>query len=684
MRRSFAVLFSLSLLTLFTAQTFAQQRLGLLPDRFTLRGKGQTYEAEAFCLDRHLIQRTTPVSYEKILAGQTAARVRVGGAPPISLQEAINQGIVSVTGRGVPNSERFDSHLSLTFVSNDPRPISIELVEPVAFGLKKSSWINPDALTPLRQPRTAYASKLRQDMIWRADTHPRRLQVLGYYQGDPHEVSLPELRAATRAFQRAQGIPETGTFDPTTRLALDRAEEKLRADFARLGVSERPRTDTSVQDVTDVIRRYERYLGRKEEEETGLLGEALRARMAADEAVLRQVSDAATLGRAPGADLAAPGVLPDVLTFERYRDGGNVIVRGSDGPELWSYFGGKVVGRFKGRRAIQEFDDFSLKGAVVNSSPGTYMLQTGVYRPDAKIRVAFGPGPLLEVTPVELSQFMDGRASIPAFDERVATLTGGGGQTRPRVLISRSALNQGRGGDVGGGPSPLDGSGFEQIDPLRLALACERRYGDRVDIVIANDFNLGLVNLRQLPTINRGSQIRVYADRTHFKDYGTVATLRADLRDAGIEVVQAREAAAGQPGVIIITAQKNAQSRAYLEQLASERRFENSVLALASCGSGCDEIAFNSTLIRKSGARAVIFYDQNIHPEAVKLTLLKFCELMSQRGVPDGNFQQLLRQSVDELLKDPRTPMPGEVRKLRDAYVQVSGLRAGSSDDADE
>jgi hypothetical protein len=683
MRRLFAVLFSLSFLTLFTAQSFAQQRLGLLPDRFTLQGKGQTYEAEAFCLDRHLIQRTEPVGYEKILAGQTGARVKVGGEPSISLQEAINQGIVSIKGRGVPDSERFRSHLSLTFVSNDPRPISIELTEPAAFGLKKASWINPDAIAPLRQPRNAYASKLRQDMIWRADTHPRRLQVLGYYQGSPHEVNLPELRAATRAFQKAHGVPETGTFNPTTKLALDRAEEKLRADFARLGVSEEPRTDTSVQDVTDVIRRYERYLGRKQGEETGVMGEALRARLAADEVVLKQVSDAATLGRAPAADLAAPGVLPDVLTFQRYRAGGNVIVRGSDGPELWSYFEGKVVGRYKGRRAIQEFDGFSLRGAVVNSSPDTYILQTGVYSPGAKIRIAFGPGTLLEVTPGELSQFMDGKASIPTFDERVATLTAGG-EKRPRVLISRSALNQGRGGDVAGGPPPLEGTGFEQIDPLRLALAWERRYGDRVDIAIANDFNLGLENLRQLPIINRGSQIRVYADKTHFKDYDTVATVRADLRDVGIEVVQAREAGAGQPGVIIITAQKNAQSRAYLEQLASERRFENSILALASCGSGCDEIAFNSMLIRKSGARAVIFYDRNINPEAVKQTLLKFCELMSQRGVPQGNFQQLWRQSVDELLKDPNIPMPGEVRKLRDAYIQVSNLRAGRADNADE
>jgi hypothetical protein len=682
MKRLFVALFFFSFLTLFSAQTLGQQRLGLLSDRFTLQGKGQMHEVEAFCLDRHLIQRNKPVPYGKVLAGETGARVRVGNEPPISLQEAIDRGIISVNGRGVPNSERFASRLSMTFVSNDPRPVTIELAGPVAFG-QKPSWINPDAITPLRQPRTAYASKFRQDMIWRADTYPRRLQVLGYYKGNSHEVNLPELRAGTRDFQNAHGLPATGTFDPRTRLALDKAEETLRADFARIGVSAPPRTDTTVEDVTDLIRTYEGYLGLKEEAQTGRMSEALRARMVADEPIFRQVIAVATRGSAPMADLANPAIVPDVLTFQIYSHGANVIVKGSTGPELWSYFDGKLIGRFTGQQAIQAFDNFSLSGARVNSSEGMYVLQTGVYGPGEKVRVAFGPGPTLELTPGELTQFMDGTASIPAFEERVARLTTGSAK-RPRILISRSALNQGRNGAGGGGPPLLDGLGFKEIDPLRLQLAWKRRYDDTIDIVFANDINLGLENFEHWPTINSRSQIRVFTDRTHFRDYGTIATLKADLRDAGIEVVQARDATAGQPGVIIITAQKNAQSRAYLEQLANEGQFKDSILALASCGTGCDELAFNSMLIRKSGARAVLFYDQNIHPEAVKQTMLKFCELLLQRGVPNGNFQQLLHQSVDELLKDPSTRFPEEVRKLRNAYIQVSGLRASGSDDADE
>lgn len=677
MRRLSVTLFSFFSLALFSAQAAAQQRLGLMPERFTLRSEGQTYEAEAFCLDRHLIQRREPVAYGQVLAGQ--ARVRVGDAPPISLQEALRKGVISVKGRAAPGSERFDSGLSMTFVSHVRQPITVELAGPVAFG-QKPSWINPEALKPLSQPRNAYASKLRQDMVWRADTYQRRLQVLGYYKGSPHEVNLPELNAATRDFQRAHGLPATGAFDPRTRQELDQAEAKLREDFARIGVRERAREDTTVQDVTDVIRRYEGYLGLKEEEQTGLMSDALRAHMVADEAVLRQVSAVAARGRSAVADLDDPGVVSSVLTFQLYRDGADVMVKGDTGPELWRYFDGKVSGRYRGSRAVREFDNLSLEGAATNSSARLYILQTGAYSPGGNIRVAFGPGPVLELTPSELARFVEGAAPVPAFDERVAELTAAGGQ-RPRVFIWRSALNQGRGGGVGGG-TPL---GFEPYDPLQLKAAVDRRYGDKVDVAVGNNLSLGLDNFQHQIAVSRGSQIRVYADRTNFKDYGTVASLKHDLRDAGIEIVQAREAVPGQPGVIIITTQRNAQSRAYLMQLAAEGRFKNSFVALAACGSGCDELAFNSKFILLSGARGVLFYAENIHPEAVKLAMLKFCELMSKKGGPDSSFQRLWRESVEELLGNPKTPMREEVLKLLNAYIQVSRrLLDGGPNDADE
>src|SRR5689334_2315796 len=58
MKRLLLSLFSLPLLFTLATQTLAQQRLALLPTRFTLNGEGRQYEAEAFCLDRHLVQST--------------------------------------------------------------------------------------------------------------------------------------------------------------------------------------------------------------------------------------------------------------------------------------------------------------------------------------------------------------------------------------------------------------------------------------------------------------------------------------------------------------------------------------------------------------------------------------------------------------------------------------------------
>jgi hypothetical protein len=677
MKHLFILLFSLLFLTLSTPQTFAQQRLGLMPQRFTLQGKGQTHEAEAFCLDRHLIQGAGHVPYGSVLSGQVGARVRVGNQSPISLQQAIEDGIINITGSG-GYSSRFNSGLGMKFISRVDQPVSIELGQPVAFG-QKPSWINPAALTPLRQPRSAYTSKLRQDMIWQAETYERRLQVLGYYKGSPHEVTLPRIREAAREFQRDHRLAQTGLFDARTRAALDRAEETLRAGLARIGIVEEPRTDTSVQDVTDVIRSYESYLNRTE---TGAMSESLRARMAKDEAMLKQVSAITERASAPAVDLASADSFPDVLTFQLYDGGSNVIVKTPQGPELWSYFGGKTVQRIRGTDAIREFDEFSLKSAAASGGE-TYILQTGVYTPGEEISVAFGPGQLLKIPSAELSSFIDGKTAIPAFDERVAKLTASGAK-RARILISRSALNQGRGGDAGGAGPTLFGSSFDQIDPLRLALAWQRKYGDKCDIFIANDINSGFYNLRRLPTVRDGSQIRVFTDGTHFKDYGIISNVKPDLQGAGIKVVQAGGAEAGQPNVILITGRNDVPFRAFLEQLASEGRFEDSIIALASCGEGC-EVPFNSMIIRKSGARAVLFYNQRVHPQAVEETLLKFSELLMKKGVPDGNFQQLWRESVEDLLNTKGgTSMPEEVKKLRDAFIQVSGLRPFKSGHADE
>jgi len=266
-----------------------------------------------------------------------------------------------------------------------------------------------------------------------------------------------------------------------------------------------------------------------------------------------------------------------------------------------------------------------------------------------------------------------GRAGLPAIDRYLSNLSPG--TEKPAVIISRSSFFQGRGGDAGNGESPLAGFDYEQTDPIMLYKAFNKRYGDKVDLSLANDLKLGIANLKEMPKFEKGSQMAVFVDKRRIGSYGEITHVRNALKGAEIRLVKAGNAKTGESPIILFAGQRNENFQALVKQLAAERRFENSLVAFAVCGEGC-EVSFNSGIIRESGARAILFYDQRIHPDAVESVLLKFSELLIKEGVPDSKFQQLWRKSVEEVLKNCTPPRCNreDVEKLRDAILQLSAL----------
>jgi hypothetical protein len=178
-----------------------------------------------------------------------------------------------------------------------------------------------------------------------------------------------------------------------------------------------------------------------------------------------------------------------------------------------------------------------------------------------------------------------------------------------------------------------------------------------------------------MPKFEKGSQMAVFVDKRRIGSYGEITHVRNALKGAEIRLVKAGNAKTGESPIILFAGQRNENFQALVKQLAAERRFENSLVAFAVCGEGC-EVSFNSGIIRESGARAILFYDQRIHPDAVESVLLKFSELLIKEGVPDSKFQQLWRKSVEEVLKNCTPPRCNreDVEKLRDAILQLSAL----------
>src|SRR5215475_10796599 len=117
------------------------QRLGLPPQTIKL-GAGKVGQAEAFCLDRHLIASTEPVSYSELLSEPSQVLVEVAGRPPMNLPEAIRRDLVRVQGE----------RLTLRFINRTPRSMTIRVKRGAAFGEQPGVSPDPAVFTAVENP----------------------------------------------------------------------------------------------------------------------------------------------------------------------------------------------------------------------------------------------------------------------------------------------------------------------------------------------------------------------------------------------------------------------------------------------------------------------------------------------------------------------------------------------------
>jgi hypothetical protein len=115
----------------------------------------------------------------------------------------------------------------------------------------------------------------------------------------------------------------------------------------------------------------------------------------------------------------------------------------------------------------------------------------------------------------------------------------------------------------------------------------------------------------------------------------------------------------------------DANMRATVMDLARQGSFKDGILALAKCGRP-DDTEFNSSLIRAANARAVIFYDEQIQPQAVKQVLVALIDRLRNDGVRHGDWMSLFRMSVDDAASNSRGVLRDQILKLKHAHIQTS------------
>lgn len=692
MKRLFLSLLFLLVLHLAAFQVLAQlQRLAIPPQSFSLTKKGASHDAKAYCLDRHLII-SEPTEFRAVLTENINA-VRVG-SEEMTLRDAIAQNLVIVKGAGVRNRRIYSDidGTQLKFISNTDKPITITFTQPVAMGEQNFSLVDPTLLKSVRKSQSLLDFKTVQDEIWRSGIDESRLEALGFYGSGVVVRNKATTTNAVLDFKSEQGLALTGTLlDTATKDALERAEQKEISALEQLGFRA-IRSDTDVLSVSDNIRVFEEIFGLPS---TGKLSKVRREMLKEYEPSLKQARYV-SLSRLTPTELVAQNSTqnsaPNIITFLKSGsdlERTHILVGISKRIEFWTIVRGQLFERQSGEAAIKALDQKSNTLAWLMSDKETSLVYASIYKPDGKVLMRIGRDEIV-LSRSDMERFISGELSPPGIDTAIKKMFADK-PARTKLLIFRSPFSQGQGGDAGNGESPLKHFGYEQHDSLELYLAFDRHYGKRekVDVFLVSDITRGIKNLQGLTKLSESSQIALYIDDAFKKSAETINPIRKDLEKKGnkptvpINVLKVGDDSASRARISIFAGHRDEGYQQLILRMAEKGQFRDGIIVLAACGGGNCEAEFNSLLISKSGARAVIFYNQEIIGQAVQDVLLKFAELLNCECAPDGNYQELWRKSVDEVEEEAKKKesiiYQNEIKKLRNFLIQVSSVGSKSS-----
>ena len=482
-----------------------------------------------------------------------------------------------------------------------------------------------------------------QDAVWIGQEPELILRELNYL----HEPVNPEaITAAFMRFQVDHGIPGTGMVDGATETELRKQDTAIQEEMASIGFPhvEREANKSEVLAAADQLEQFSSYHGLPT---SGVYTDAMRAQAKKDASIRDQIRQIASRTGSPDSILGSTE-FPDVVTFFRTKDGVMALSK-SDGKVDWWSIHGQAVERYgTGPKALKTFEEYHNEHALRHMSdkiavvPASYIngMNANAY-----------PGKLIR-------KYLKG---IPEQEPKNHGM---------KVLLSVSPLLQGRASTK---LDKEDGWTEPTESPLLLAKTLQASLAEKAEVFVTNDVLTGIENLNNLPTFTKPQEMAIYVDGK-IADRGVVETLFGAIDKTKIQVVAADKATPGQARISLMVGENNANFRDQVLKMADLGIFKEGVLALAKCGEG-GEIAFNSEILHRSKARAVIFYDELINIQAVKDVLYEFTKELRENGIPSGDFRTAWLRSVERAAANSRGDYKEQILKLRGVHVQVQERR---------
>ena len=678
---------------------------------------GSSRTVNAFCLDQARRPPSSSTRYRNVLTQHDGSTVEFEDGLTMSLQEAIAKEKIEITGRNLNFSDlvEMSEHMSqsavppetinrLRFVRqvlNSLAPSDRELTEGVLDSLftptslqlgdyTKLVLINKSSsLATFRFRKTTVVGETAESLpgvdlssvplrallksryeiqaeLWIRQLK-EKLSVLGYYKGSIDGQQNESLSQAIRRFQKDRDLKVSDDMDKATLETLDDTVNKIANDLSGLGFKQAK--------LNDALLSYQTHSGLPE---TAIYDEKLKQCIAKDLLKKKKVLTIAESEHTASSYKGANPADDEFATMDRLNDQTYVLLKHKGDTELWIVKGRDIQQRLKGEDAIELLDDIAAKKVKSKSDINVSFLHAKSFRLDDNyIGLTYGETDI-RIKQDEFNKFLRGDSRTTIFDNLFGPKAKKG-KDKTKVVVWRDAFVQGKGraGEING----YYHMSRRHIDPLIFCKELQRRYGEYHEFYLDDEMDTGKDNAQNIPEIATDQGIGIYlGEKTDFevKDFGVIEQTRNILaKSSRIQVMEGFSPFVGK-NVIVITGHKDDAGKfyKYVETLSRNGCLEGKLVVLFSCYRQGDE-NFNSLMITNdSGARAILFFSQEIDPQAVYEVLVSLEQKLEKAREKPADFKSLMDECIDaSKSRNQHEPdLQKEIEKIRDGIIQVSYL----------
>jgi len=204
-----------------------------------------------------------------------------------------------------------------------------------------------------------------------------------------------------------------------------------------------------------------------------------------------------------------------------------------------------------------------------------------------------------------------------------------------------------------------------------------RRYGEFYNFFLDDELDVAVNNIGTLPRLTSMSDLKViFSEKGKIDDDQIIKSLKYNYKQYS-DVFDSKMVKVPSSNVILVTGHKSDDLRTFLLNHGKVGNLQGKVIGVFSCYDVSDA-NFYSDLIRKYGAKEIVYFPYELKSSAVNATLDELMKTMIEetKNGGDGKYlHDLIRKAVERAKQKPgNTLIRSELEKLFYSIKQVSQI----------